>query len=62
MNRDKYVIVKAEWPGESPEKLQEKVNEKISEGYEPIGGMTTWKDDLNRRVFTQAMELKVRIL
>ena len=49
-----YIIVKVEWPGGSA-KLVEKVQEKIEEGFEPIGGMTTWKDDNYGRVYTQSM-------
>ena len=49
-----YIIVKVEWPGGSA-KLAEKVQEKIEEGFVPVGGMSTWKDDNYGRVYTQSM-------
>ena len=50
----KYIIVRVEWPGGSA-KLAEKVQEKIEEGFLPVGGMSTWKDDMRGRVYTQSM-------
>ena len=49
-----YIIVTAEYPS-STQTLARLVQEKIGEGYEPIGGVTVWKDSLKGRCFSQAM-------
>ena len=49
-----YIIVKVEWP-ESTESLSRKVQAKIEEGFEPLGGMSTWEDKMRGRIFTQTM-------
>ena len=49
-----YIIVKVEWP-ESVSTLTKKVQAKIEEGFEPLGGMSTWNDKLEGRCFTQTM-------
>jgi len=49
-----YVIVKVSFP-EHLATLVKKVQEKIEEGFEPLGGMTTWVDKLNGPCFAQTM-------
>jgi len=49
-----YIIVRIEWP-QGATNLAEKVQSKIEEGFEPLGGMTTWEDKLRGRVFAQSM-------
>ena len=49
-----YIIVRVEFP-QSTESLIRKVQEKIEEGFEPLGGMTTWFDKVRGQIFTQTM-------
>tara|TARA_B100000683_G_C12280048_1_gene469568 strand:- start:420 stop:590 length:171 start_codon:yes stop_codon:yes gene_type:complete len=49
-----YIIVTAEYPS-GTKTLARLVQEKIEEGYQPIGGVTVWKDSLKGRCFSQAM-------
>tara|TARA_B100000212_G_C26938145_1_gene349042 strand:+ start:175 stop:339 length:165 start_codon:yes stop_codon:yes gene_type:complete len=49
-----YIIVTAEYPS-STQDLERLVQEKIEEGYQPIGGVTAWKDSLMGKCFSQAM-------
>jgi hypothetical protein len=49
-----YIIVKVEWPASS-KSLSEKVQAKIEDGFEPVGGMSTWDDKLYNRCYAQAM-------
>ena len=49
-----YIIVTAEYPSGTQD-LTRLVQEKIGEGYQPIGGVTVWKDSLRGRCFSQAM-------
>jgi hypothetical protein len=49
-----YIIVRTEWP-ECTAALARKVQAKIEEGFEPVGGMSTWQDKVRGRIFTQTM-------
>ena len=49
-----YIIVTSEFPS-STQDLARLVQKKIAEGYQPIGGVSTWKDSLKGRCFSQAM-------
>ena len=49
-----YIIVTAEFP-DGIQALARLVQEKISEGYQPIGGVTVWKEGVGRHCFAQTM-------
>ena len=56
MTRNKYIVVKVEWPA-GVDKLAELVNHSIDAGYVPLGGITVWNDKLKGRCMAQSMAL-----